>query len=278
MIAIEDLTGIGKDKRNAIIRCLDDLMFYDINEKVTRVITGYNLYNKLSITNRVVTFSHMHRTEKYRRDMLKDLVQSGYERKNLIANIREKMGCYSWGLDFIISSNVRIRNRKTGVYLDLNKYKKALENYKEFSNSKIDFVAEEDGWQLDIPFSNKKELVKLVDLFIKKSNKYLYNKNGIIKESREQKKLRSPWSGAYKIPVLILGEKALTYKHLFPGFIRAIKISLKENNNEISFVIHEKLELLKTLQQYKTLIEFGFEEEPCFANELFIKRYIDEEA
>ncbi len=78
-----------------------------------------------------------------------------------------------------------------------------------------------------------------------------------------------------KIPVLILGEKALTYRHLFPGFIDVVKISIKENNNEISFIIHEKLELLKKLQHYKTLMGFGFEEELCLANKLFIKRYVD---
>lgn len=276
MIAIENLIGIEKDKRDGIIKCLDDLMFYDAEGKTTEIITGYNLYDKLSTTNRIITFSHMHRAKNYRRDMLQDLIRLGYKRKQIEKNIRDKMGCYRWELDFIISPNVRIRNRKTGTYLDLNVYKKALENYREFATSDKDFVAEENGWQLDLPFSNKKELITLVDLFMKKSGKYLCSEEDIIiKESKEEKKLRNPWRGAYKIPVLILGEKALTYRHLFPSFIDVVKISIKENNNEVSFIIHEKLELLKKLQHYKTLIDFGFKEELCLANKLFIKRYVD---
>lgn len=74
MIAIDNLTGIEKSKRNEIIKCLESLiLFKDYQEDLTPVITGYNLYDKLSKSDRIITFSHIHSLEEYKNNMIKDL-------------------------------------------------------------------------------------------------------------------------------------------------------------------------------------------------------------
>lgn len=60
-------------------------------------------------------------------------------------------------------------------------------------------------------------------------------------------------------------------------FIRASKFSLKEGNNEISFVVHKKLKKLRKLPQYEKLLNFGFKEEECLGNKQFVTDYIDQE-
>lgn len=127
-----------------------------------------------------------------------------------------------------------------------------------------------------MPFNGKKDLLTLVDLFLRKSGKHIYDAQGnIIKETDEEQKSRAPWSDAYKVPVLILGKNALRYARRLPEFVPAAKFSLKENDNEISFIIHKNLEYLKSLDYYNSLLKFGFVEEECLGNKPFIK-YVDE--
>ena len=117
-----------------------------------------------------------------------------------------------------------------------------------------------------------------IQLLLRKSGKYLYDREGnIIKETTNQKRRRRPWPDAYVLPVLLLGEKALRYAHELPEFIPATKISLEENNNEISFIIHKKLEFLRALRQYESLKKLGFKETVCLANKPFIVYYVDKE-
>lgn len=81
MVNIEDLTGISESKRKEVISCLDKLLIHRSNKnRPIPFIKGYNFYDKLSSTDSSVTFSHLHETEKYKQDILEDLVSSGYNK------------------------------------------------------------------------------------------------------------------------------------------------------------------------------------------------------
>ncbi len=58
--------------------------------------------------------------------------------------------------------------------------------------------------------------------------------------------------------------------------MEARRILLVENGNEISFVIHNKIEILKQNTAYHKLKDLGFIEEPCLANTSFIEKYVDQ--
>lgn len=120
--------------------------------------------------------------------------------------------------------------------------------------------------------------MKFVQLFLRKSSKYLFDEKGnIVKETGRDKKIRLPWPDAYVLPVLLLGEKALRYARELPQFVPATKVGLEKNGNEISFVIHKRLDLLRKLRHYEYLKKLGFKETPCLANKPFIRHYVDKE-
>ena len=153
---------------------------------------------------------------------------------------------------------------------------KPLKEYKQFTNA--DLLGENYGWELNMPFNSEGELIKLVDLFLRKSGDHIYDKNGvIIEEIDKEKSLRAPWRDAYETPVLILGEIALKYANKLPHFIPATKIILRENFNEISFIINKNLGLLRNLPHYEQLKRMGFNEELCLGNKPFIIGYVDKE-
>lgn len=284
MIEIEDLTGIPESKRRQAIECLDDLLtFRDSQGELSPVISGYNWYLTLSASDSVITFSNIHGTEDYKKDMITDLEKLGYPPQTILNCIRKKAGTFLHELKFVIRDNkgnllpgLRVKDLRIGDYLDLNKYSKPLINYPEFKDAEGCLIDEDQGWELDMPFYNKKELMSLVNLFLNKSGKYIYDNGGrIIEEIEEQLQKRSPWADVYDTPVLLLGKSALNYADELPHFIPAIKMALKENSNEISFVIHKNLEQLRNLCHYKQLLRLRFNEEECLGNKSFISEYVD---
>ena len=284
MIKIDDLTGISEAKRKQAIECLDDLLtFKDSQGRLSPVITGYNWYVTLPKSDSIITFSNIHETEAYKSAMISDLEKLNYKSKTILGYIREKAGAFLHDLEFRIRDDeenllpgLRIKDIRTGKYLDLEKFSEPLINYSQFKDAKGYLIDEDQGWELDIPFNNKKELMDLVSLFLKKSGKDIYDERGeMIKETDEERKLRSPWADAYETPVLLLGETALRYASELPHFTSITKISLRKNSNEISFVIHKNLEQLKNLLHYKQLVHLGFSEEHCLGNKPFTD-YIDE--
>jgi len=283
MIKLDDLRGISEEKRKKVVDCLDKLLTYkNANGLLRPVISGYNWYLKCSEFDRIITFSNIHETEAYKEDMLRDMEEQGYARQTVLKQIREKAGAFIHDLEFRIRDDkdnllpgLRIKDVRTGKYVELKKYSKPLINYPEFKNSEGDLIDEDQGWELDMPFKGKKELLNLVNLFLKKSGKHIYDAKGnIIRETNEEQKSRAPWSDAYKVPVLLLGKTALKYVNRLPQFIPVTKFALKENGNEISFIIHNNLKYLKSLNHYECLRQFDFVEEECLGNKPFIK-YVD---
>lgn len=280
MIRIDDLTGIPEDKRRQAIECLDDLLtFRDSQDRLSPIISGYNWYTTLPICDSIITLSHIHETEGYKQEMLRDLAGLGYEPQTVLSHIRDKAGMFSWnptyrirGDDGKLLPGLRIKDIRTGEYINLEDYTKPLIEYPQFVDSKGYLVAEDQGWELNVPFGDKQELLGLVDLFLRKYGEYIYDENGIkIPETDEEKNLRSPWIDAYRVPMLLLGETALRYADELPHFSPATKIALKENSNEISFVIHKNLERLRNLPHYEQLLRLGFSEEMCLGNKPFLK-------
>lgn len=284
MIKITDLRDISPSKRTQIFRCLEDLLtFKDSDGKLTPIITGYNWYTTIPKSDCVITFANIHETEAYKSDMLRSLAEFGYDQNYVLEYIREKAGAFLHDLEFRIRDNkgevlagLRIKNIKTGKYLRLNQFLEPLINYPSFKEMDGYLISEDQGWELDMPFYNREELFMFVNLFLRKSGLYLYNPDGgIIKETDDERKSRSPWSDAYETPVLLLGKIALKYIHELPYFTQVTKFSLREGSNEISFVIHRNLGLLRCLPHYKLLLELGFSEESCLGNNTFIIEYVD---
>lgn len=281
---IDDLTGIPEGKRKQAIECLDDLLtFKDSQGVLSPIISGYNLYITIPEFDSIVTFSNIHETEAYKQDMLRDLSKLGYDPQIILSYIRDKAGTFLHNLELRIRDDegnllpgLRIKDIRTGKYLDLEKFSEPLVNYSQLKDAEGYLISEDQGWELDMPFNNQAELLKLVDLFLRKSGMQIYDENGEkIEETDEERKLRLPWADAYRVPVLLLGEAALRYADELPHFTPAIKIALKENSNEISFVIHKNLEQLRNLFHYEQLLHLGFNEERCLGNKPFID-YVDE--
>lgn len=284
MIRIDDLTGIPENKRRPAIECLDALLtFKDSEGRLSPVITGYNWYIAPVKSDSVITFSNIHETEAYKKGMLRDLEKLGYTSRFVLEHIREKAGAFLHELEFRIRDDkgnllpgLKIRDITTGHYIELNEFSDSLINHPQFDDKEGSLVAEDQGWELGVPFKTKKELFGLVDLFLKKSGIFVYDKYGKqVEETEEEVRLRSPWADAYETPVLLLGENALRYADSLPQFIQAIKLVLRENSNEISFVIHKNIDMLRKLPHYGNLLSFGFKEELCLGNKPFIAEYVD---
>ena len=280
MITIDDLTGISENKRNQAIECLDDLItFKDSEGRLSPIISGYNWYIKLAKYDRIITFSNVHETETYESAMLKDLNKLGYNPNTVLEQIRDKAGAFLWNPIYRIRGDkndvlvgLKIKDIRTGQYINLQNYIKPLSEYSEFINSKGYLLAEDQGWELNIPFNNKKELMTFVNLFLRKSGTYIYDENGVrIPETYEERILRAPWTDAYRIPVLIIGKSSLKYASELPYFDQATKIFLVENNNELSFIIHKNLDFLRNLSHYEQLKKLGFKEEICLGKKPFLK-------
>lgn len=273
---IDDLTGISEDRRKKAVGCLDNLMTYEGRP----VISGYNWFNRVPESGRVITFSHIHETDAYRNAMLGDLESKGYDREHVLSCIRKKSGTFLWDIryrfredNWEILQGLQIKDVRTGEYIELEKFNEdSLRAYDQFKKSQGYLIAEDKGWELDLPFKNKAELMLLIDLFLRKSGKYIYDDEGReISETAAQRESRAPWDDAYETPVLVVGETAVKYKEELPQFDSATKLCLIENNNEISFVIHNMLSRLKELPHYEILRELGFKEEACLGNKPFLK-------
>lgn len=278
MVHIDDLTGINERKRNDAINCLESLLsFKDEKGNLTPIISGYNFYPTLPQSKSIITFSNMHETERYKEYMLEDLEKIGYDSKILIDLIRQKRGVFFWYPNYRIRNdsgvvlNINIKDLRNGKYIQLEKYGSALIKHEEFLYSKGYLLAEGQGWELNLPFKNKEELKCLSNLFLIKAGLHIYDENGVeIQESVEEKLLRAHWPDAYETPVLIIGKSAMDYAKELPHFDIAIKIALIENNNEISFIIHKKIDFLKQMHHYPQLQELGFTEEECLCNKPFL--------
>ena len=286
MVKIEDLTGIPEKRRNQAVRCLDELLtFRDDQGRISPVITGYNWYSTFTKSDRMITFSHIHETGNYLQDMLRDLKVLGYDTQTVLKCIREKSGAFLWDLYFKIRTNggkvlpgLKIKDGRIGQYLHLEHFTRPLGEYPQFMEADGHLIGEDEGWELNLSFNNKQELMKLVTIFLQKSGTRLFDEEGNeIIETEEQKSRRNPWTDAYQTPVLLLGEIALQYANELPHFIPANKFSLIMNSNEISFVIHKNLGRLKNSPHYKRLLELGFKEEGCLGNKPFVADYIDKE-
>lgn len=251
-----EVPNLKSTKVESVREVLDDLL-------KKRTISGYNWYNQVLSNDRVVTFAHMHETERYHSDMCADMKNLGYSKKCIDRNTRQKHGCYRWDADFvfkdeqgIIFPNLRIRDF-SGNYLNLNEYKE--NNLAKSGIQEKVLIGENKGWELDLEFRSKKRFLKVVNLFLKMSS----NKNS------------EHWSGAYSVPVLIIGEKGIKYAQELPDFVKVKKVGLIENQNEISFVIHQQFEELEKMTNFEQLLKFGFKIEPCIGNKEFIDSYVN---
>lgn len=255
----------GMSKLDQILACLDELLiFRDDNGNLDPIITGYNIYSAVPKSENSIVFSHIHESDAYKQAMILDLEKLEYSREFILANIREKWGVFLWELNFIVRDENRvpfpglnIRNTATGSILDLSRYSgSTLEEYSELDGV---LQGEDFGWELNLPFYNKKQLLELTDLFMRKSLA------GRI----------DSWPGAYEVPVIVLGQAALIYDSDLPSFSPAKKLYLKQNKNEIYFIINENYQRFESHTSYKRLIELGFIEEKCLVNDRFLKRFID---
>ncbi len=263
MLKFDSLRGIAKEKKGEVKSCLDDLLTHHTKRgQLKPVISGYNWYSILPTTNRVVTLSHVHETSSYKEAMIHDLEKQGYERQLILSCIRDKGTRHLWNPEYRIRDSnkrllsLRIEDKRKCEYIDLKDYTESLSNYPEFKQSEGYLINEDaNGWELDMPFHNEQELSMLVKMFVEKSHQLKPD----------------PWPDAYYIPVIIIGNAAVNHAHKFPEFDQAVRIYLSENNNEISFIVHDTLSTLHKLKTYVRLKKLGFQEETCLANKSFLE-------
>lgn len=284
-MSIYDLKGITPEKLKEAISCLESLLTNkDDSGKLAPIITGYNWYNQQVKGNPAFTLYHIHSSDAYKGDMFEDLHKAGYSKANLETFIRNKAGAFLWEPEFRITDDsgipypgLIIRDALSGKYLDMASYKKPLIYHPESLNTRS-LIAEDHGWELNIPFQDKVSLLRLVELFEMKSGKYRYDENGaILTETEDEKFFRTPWNGAYETPVILIGKAAITFEEYLPSFVRARRFSLNEGSDEISFIINKKFHSLECSKHYSRLLDIGFCEEPCLGNKKFIKEYIDKD-
>ncbi len=262
MISLHNLEGIPASKRSAIIQCLDSLlMSREKDDRLAPLISGYNWYSTvIPEADRAIILSHLHETQAYQEAMIKDLETLRYHKDDIVKRIRNKGARHLWDPRFIHRDekgellHLTLEDKRSGVCINLQPYQSPLSFYPEFVQSKGYLIADEQGWEINMPFHSKQELKTLTSLVLEKS-------------TREHEK---PWPDAYKIPVLLLGKSALDCAKELPDFECASKISMYGGNNEISFVIHKSLIILKASEHYKELMDLGFSEEPCLANKSFV--------
>ena len=258
MVKLSDLTGIEDNKKKQLIKCLDELLVFK-NEKghLAPIINCYNWYSRLPIDDAAITFSNMHETARYKLAMFQDLQTLGYSKKIMEKRIRQKGGSFFWEPAYRIRDDkgnllkLSIKDLRNEGHIDLNNCGMTLDESQQFIGSEGYLLAEGYSWELNLPFSNKNDLIAVSNLFLKKSGGHIYNENGIeIAETNEEYIERCHWPDAYKTPVLIIGEQAIRYLDDLPQFDTATKIMLVENDNEISFIIHNRLDFLKSLEYY----------------------------
>jgi len=228
MIAIENLTGIPAEKRKEITNILEHLVINSDSNGLSPIISGFNWYNSLIKPDRIITFSHIHETNDYREDMLKSLFEIGYNKGEISNNIRDKGALFLWELAFrfrdkngVLNPKLRVKSLETNKYVDLRKYKEPLIHYQEFLSLDGKLVGEGEGWELNIQFNNKQELLDLVALFLKKAPAYITDKNSGEKVDNPNAWKRIP----HETPVLLLSKKALEYAQDLLHFIQATKFN-----------------------------------------------------
>jgi len=169
-----------------------------------------------------------------------------------------------------LQSKLKIRKFGTDDYINLKKLNKEINSLSDIFEDDIKFIAEDKSSEINISVDNIKSLTYLVDLFMKKASIFLFNDKG---ENIGINKYN--WREAWNIPVLLIGGNILNYESYFPQFTKASKFLKRENGNELSFIIHNKIKELKESSYLDKLINFGFEQEFCLANKSFILKYVD---
>ncbi len=113
IIPLTALPNIDAEKSRRAQAVLDDLLV------TSKTISGYNWYTSVPTSSRIVTFSHMHESDDYRKEMRQDLAHLGYTPEDIERRIRIKFSTFLWGPDFIfrnekgeLLTNLRIRRVK----------------------------------------------------------------------------------------------------------------------------------------------------------------------
>src|SRR3989344_1082252 len=172
MLTLNDLSGIRAERRETIKSTLDSLLTAKRNALPKPIITGYSWFDCVATSDRVITFSHSHETEKYKAAMLRDLNNAGF--CDLDDKIRNKGSAYFWDPKWPhrdahsrLLPGKCIRDIRTGR-INLGIYKKPLSHYEKFKDALGNLVCDDYlEWQIDIQFSTKTDLLKISRLFVR---------------------------------------------------------------------------------------------------------------
>ena len=267
MKSIEDLPCIQKEKLATIKPCLDQLLMQTPARQA--LITGYNWYDSPISSPRIVTFSHMHEDPAYREAMLNDLEKLGYRRAKLEGYIRPKRSAFHFDPRFRfrdeagkVFTGLTVRHGPTAI--ELSKYTNPLAEYPELADINNHLIGEDAGWEINLRFRTREQLLRLSRLFVQKSTD---NSSSVRKHETD---LITAWPAAYHIPVIILGKNALSFTAELPQFAPACRVFLEENKNEINFIVDKTFKQLHHSQEYRQLLHLGFQEEECLANKAFL--------
>ena len=271
--------------KEKVINILESLLKGN-NSSLEKVISGYNHFPEcIDLKNyNILTFSHMHETKTYLSAVMEELKSLEYF-NSMVLKKRDKYGFFRWepGFKFRddngkVYSVIKIKDMITGKYLNLESLEGSTLKEAGFSEEQIkNLTCENKGWEMNMASDNEKNIIKLTNLFVKKSSIDKFDDNGNITiETEEEKALRCPWPDAYEIPVLIVGGEIEKIRERIKGFVPVKLFKHQSKGGEYSFIIDEKYSLLKKLKEFDRIFELGFKEEVCLANIPFIKRYVNE--
>lgn len=171
--------------------------------------------------------------------------------------------------------NLRIKNVSDNYWIDLNNYGHPLSQYPEFTRNSV-LIAEDKGWLLDIPCCSVGEMAQLAELFAMKSHlirsDYIRSPTIVLPLSFYSE---SSWRDAYKIPVVIVGGKAIDCRSILPSFGAAKMFSCIRDDFEFSFVINNNLSRLNDSDSFPFLRSSGFREHDCLVNLRFLQEQVD---
>ncbi len=258
LIAVQ---AIPEQTKNEAVQILDNLIMKNI-------ITGYSWYDKNPASDRVVTFAHSHEESEYKRRMIASLMRSLCAPRSYFDDkFRDKGSAYRWELEFKFRDEKgklqpckRVKDTRTGLYVNLSKYESPLKRNPECQDLEGHLVGENPcEWEINLPFNRKKILLRLANLFARKSG---------------ERGEKDTWPNPYNVPIIIIGKRAIACaEELKKDYVQAIRFYLATENKhtygEISFVIQEKLSYLRSSSGCVGLQKLGFELEQCLVNKSF---------
>ncbi|MBN1645130.1 hypothetical protein JW851_03770 [Candidatus Woesearchaeota archaeon] len=296
---MKNLIGFSKKEIKLIKDNLKYLM--QSSENKSNIITGFNYYNELiSSEGVIIRLNYQHRNQKHLDSILKDVKEDNDlsilldpVRTDKIKLFREKRAIYlfkkNWPLPKDsetgkLFESVELFNYDNDELLDRSKLNEieTLSDFPEYKNAKYPIALRElDGRELNLNILTKTEASKILNLFRTKGFRMKMTEEGLTYlENGYPIRAINTWPDPDRTPCIILGRQIPEFfPEGLPDFKKIHKIAVIKLGNEISFCINNKYQHLLQHSAYKKLktqFDKNLKDIEVYANNAFVKEYIDE--